>query len=92
MLERIPRHTDGFRIAESETLDGEMVLFDPATRQILFSNTTGSLIWGLCNGERSTAEIVRALCDAYPEAAETIEVDVLETLATFHLHGAIEWL
>ncbi len=91
MLDRIPYHAEGFRMAENESLDGEMVLFAPATQQVLFSNTTGSLIWGLCDGTRSIAEIIRLLSEAYPDAAATIEYDVIETLTTFHVHGAIEW-
>lgn len=86
-----PRRVPGFEIAEREAMSGELVLFHPGTQVILYSNRTGTLIWGLCDGERTVAEIIQLLKEAYPDAAE-IEADIRETLATFSQHNAIEWV
>ncbi len=74
-----------------EALDGELLLFHPAQGQILYCNESASLIWQLCDGERTEAEIIELLREAYPEAADEIANDVRQTLALFARHGAIEF-
>jgi hypothetical protein len=75
-----------------ETLDGEMVLFHPASLKILHSNNSGALIWGLSDGQRTVADIIQLLSEAYPDSASEIQADVHETLLTFAQQGAIEWV
>lgn len=87
-----PRQVDGYQMADKETVDGELVLFHPATQKILYSNRTGALIWGLCDGQRTVADIVEILDEAYPEASAEIADDVQITLQTFAENGAIEWV
>jgi hypothetical protein len=90
MLEnKSPRSVPGYQI---EILEGEIILFHPAKTKILYGNLSSALIWRLCDGQRSVAEIVQLLSAAYPEVAQNMEVDVQETLLTFAQHGAIEWV
>jgi len=75
-----------------EAIDNELLLFHPARTQILYCNETASLIWQLCDGERSREDIVALLVAAFPQTAEAIAADVVSTLQLFAQHGAIEWV
>ena len=74
-----------------EQLDDEMLLFHPADTKILYLNQTASVIWGLCDGRRSVAEIIQLLSDVYPDEAASIKEDVLTTLRQMSETGCIEW-
>jgi hypothetical protein len=84
-----PAPAAGYQV---ETLDGEIVLFHPASSKILHSNPSGALIWQLCDGQRTVTEIVALIQEAYPDAGPgEIEADVQATLAAFAAHGTIAW-
>ncbi len=83
-----PCHTPDYQM---ELLDDEIILFHPAGK-VMHSNRIGALIWQLCDGQRTVAEITQLLSAAYPESAKQIRADVRETLLTFAEHGAITWL
>jgi hypothetical protein len=83
-----PVPVSGYQI---ELLDGEMVLFHPTKVTLLHCNQSGAMIWQLCNGQRTVAEIIQLLKAIYPEAAQEIGVDVKTTLQSFAQHGAITW-
>ena len=82
-----PRQRADYRL---EQLDDELLLYHPNETKILYLNPTASLIWGLCNGERSVQEITSLLQDAYPEAGQEIASDVQATLEQFKENGCIE--
>lgn len=86
-LEKRPSPAPGYHI---ESLDGELLLFHPAGQTILHTNQTGAMIWGLCDGRRSVAEMITILSAAYPEAA-TISDDVTSLLAQLEANKAIIW-
>lgn len=86
-LEKRPLPAPGYHI---ETLDGELLLFHPAGQTILHTNQTGALVWGLCDGRRSIAEMIRILTAAYPEAT-TLTEDVTSLLVQLETHKAIIW-
>jgi hypothetical protein len=73
-------------------IDNELLLFHPAQAKILYCNETASLIWQLCDGQRTPQEITHLLAAAFPEAADTIADDVEATLRQFLQHGAIEFV
>jgi len=81
-----PRPVAGYQMEE---LDGEILLFHPASARILHSNSSGLLIWKLCDGQRSVADICRLLSAAYPESAGQIEADVCQALRAFRDYGAL---
>ena len=83
-----PKPTPGYRI---EMLDGEQLLYSAEQTLVLCCNDTASLIWRLCDGERSVGEIVALLQAAYPEAADAIADDVAAALTEFAQHGALEF-
>ena len=82
----IPKPVPGF---QTQTLDGEVVLLNPASNVILHINQTGALIWQLCNGLRSVAEIVIILSEAYPESRGQIEADVPKIIYELAAQGAL---
>jgi len=82
----IPNPVPGF---QTQTLDGEIVLLHPINSTILHINQTGALVWQLCNGLRSVAEIVIILSEAYPEAREQIERDVPKVIYELAAQGAL---
>ncbi len=84
-----PRRVPDYRL---EKLDDELLLLHPAQAQVLYCNETASLIWQLCDGQRTGAEISALLAEQYPDAADVIARDVTSTLAQFHAHGAIEYV
>jgi len=84
-----PRREPGYRL---EAIDNELLLFHPAQAKILYCNETASLIWQLCDGQRTVQEIAHLLAAAFPEAAGTVADDVAATLRQFLQHGAIEFV
>ena len=75
-----------------ELLDNELLLFHPTETQILYCNETASVIWQLCDGQRTVPEIVDMLRAAFPEAVDTIAGDVHSVLETLVQRGAIEFV
>lgn len=73
-----------------EMIDNELLLFHPAQTTIFYCNETASLIWQLCDGQRTIQDITNLLASAFPEAADTIADDVEVTLQRFLRHGAIK--
>jgi len=88
-LDRRPKPVPDFLL---ENLDGEFLLYHPTMASIFYCNPTASLIWQLCDGQRTIAEIITLLREAYPEASETLANDVCATLETFQSHGALTWI
>ncbi len=84
-----PRQTPDFRL---EQLDGELLLYHPGQTSIMYCNQTASLIWGLCDGQRSVQDIIALLSAAYEPAAASVAADVEATLDQFHQHGAIGYV
>ncbi len=79
------RHQD-FRL---EKMDNELLLFNPKTTNILYLNETASLIWQLCDGQRSVPDMIALLIETFPEAGNSIKQDVEETINLFKKHGSI---
>jgi coenzyme PQQ biosynthesis protein PqqD len=87
MLNQIPHPKPDFQLQQ---LDNEIVLFHPSQTRVLYLNQSASLVWSLCDGKRSTAEIIRVLSEAYPDAAADISADVQATLKLFLENGCIQ--
>ena len=75
-----------------EVLENELLLFNPKETLVLYFNETASVVWELCDGQRSVDEIVALLSEAYPEARDALEADVQSTLQQFFRHGVIEFV
>ena len=87
MLDR-PRRKPDYRLEE---IDGELLIYHPTETSVVYCNRTASLIWHLCDGTHTAAEISTLLSEAYPEAAASIPADVDATLRTLTQQQVITW-
>ncbi len=62
-------------------LDGEKVVYDPTTHEVVVLNATAAFILERCDGEHSVEEIARELVERYDAPAEVLHGDLLATLA-----------
>lgn len=85
-MEKRPARAPGLEHAE---LDGELVLVHADGGHVVYLNATAALVWGLCNGERSVAEIVALLGEAYPDAAAQLAGDVEAALRELERGGCV---
>jgi pyrroloquinoline quinone biosynthesis protein D len=83
-----PQRNEGFQLEE---LDGQLLLYHPSDTRILSFNETASLVWRLCDGKRTVAEIIDVLVSAFPDAADEIPADVETLLETLHTQRAIDF-
>ena len=81
----IPRPLKTFT---EESVDSELVLYHAPTAQVVSLDQNATLIWKLCDGNRSIAEIVELIKGAYPESSN-IEQDVHSAIYEFADFGAL---
>lgn len=84
----IPVQDTDFRL---EKLDDELFLHHPAKSKSIYLNESASLVWELCDGERTVAEITNLIQQSFPEAKGGISSQVGATLEAFLEHGAIKF-
>lgn len=84
-----PRQKPDFQLEE---IDGELLLYHPTNTTIMYCNPSASVIWQLCDGERTIEEIAIVLAAAFEQNLETITTDVESTLDLFCKHKAIDML
>jgi len=70
----ICRHVEG---CLAEDMDGETLLYSPQNATTLHLNQSSMMVWQLCDGQRSLADNIELLTEAYPEQAEQIANDVI---------------
>ena len=87
-LSKKPSQKTGYSL---ELIDDELLLFHPGQTTIIYCNQTASLVWQLCDGNRTIQEIITLLQTAFPEAKASIASDVEAALQDFVQHGAIEF-
>jgi hypothetical protein len=75
-----PKRREG---VAAQVADGEAVLLDIESGEYFSLNPVGSRIWELCDGTRSTTEIVSVICG---------EFDVAEDVATADAHEILDEL
>jgi pyrroloquinoline quinone biosynthesis protein D len=59
---------------------GSHILLNPASGQCFALDEIGALIWSLCDGAHSVADIVAAIVSEYDAPVETVLADTLELL------------
>lgn len=82
----IPRQKPEYKLAE---IEGECMLYNGAHAKALYLNETASMIWRLCDGQRSVETIEDLLNGAYPEAPD-LSGDVDAAFRLLIEHGAVE--
>jgi hypothetical protein len=85
-LETRYRPKDGL---ETEDTGYEILVYLSGGDKTLYLNDTAAIVWRLCNGEMTASGMIDLLIEAYPESAEDIRVEVLETLRRFVEQGLV---
>lgn len=88
---RCPHQAAGYQLAEAEGSQAGLRVSHPARRRALQLNPAAAVIWGLCDGQRTVAEMAGLLSEAYPGQAAAMDDDVLQALLALTEYGAIEW-
>jgi hypothetical protein len=63
-----------------EVIEGECLACHPKHTRAFYLNSSAALVWGLCDGVRSTEEICQMIQQGYPEAPASLRGEVAETL------------
>jgi pyrroloquinoline quinone biosynthesis protein D len=85
-LDDKPLKNDACRMEE---LDDEILLYHPGNNKTLYINKSASIIWQLCTGEQTVADIIALIKDAYPAQPEDLEQDVIATLTELKDNDAV---
>jgi len=81
-----PQRQEGYIL---ERFEDELLLYHLDNAQTVYLNVSAALIWELCDGETSIADIIAFLQEQFPDAATQIKGDVLETVARLQEAGAM---
>ncbi len=65
---------------KTEVIEGELLLYDPQQTKAVYLNSSAAVIWNLCDGHRTTQEIIQLISDGYPDAKANLPEEVLTTL------------
>jgi len=85
-LEAVPKQAFGFFVEE---MDGENLLYRLGAHKAIHLNETATLIWKLCDGTRTIADIVVLLKGEYPGSEQAVETDVREAVELLVQEGAL---
>ena len=72
----------------TELVDGEAIIHDVGRGLVTYLNASAAVIWQLCNGERTEAEIAQLLAAEMPEVG-SLAADVTEAIAGFRRAGLL---
>ena len=72
-----PRRQDSILMQEAA---GSHILLSPGSGQCYALDEIGAMIWTLCDGAHSIADIVSAIVSEYDAPVETVEADTMELL------------
>lgn len=74
---------------QTERVDDDILLYHPGVSKTIRLNETASIIWKLCDGERTIGEITTLIAASFPDDAHRILEDVQAALQRFADEGAI---
>ncbi|MBI5876705.1 MAG: PqqD family protein [Chloroflexi bacterium] len=81
-----PQHAPDYRL---EVMGEEMLIYHPSQTKVVYCNATAALVWQLCDGTLTAAQLIDLLAKAYPEAGAAIPAQVSATLERFLSDGVI---
>jgi len=70
-----------------EEFDDWALLFDPDTGNVCGVNPVGVQIWKMIDGKRTVRDISRMIAEKYPDAAESVEEDVISFVSAISEKG-----
>jgi coenzyme PQQ biosynthesis protein PqqD len=86
LAEMYPRKLDSIK---KYGLWDEMVLYSPVREQAFSLNSSAKVIWELCNGQRTVAEICQELGQNFDAAEADLMEDVEATVNQLHQAGLL---
>ena len=81
-----PKAVEGLRM---EIMDGETVLYEENSKKMIYLNESATVVFQLCEGQRTIREIIEILTTAYPDASASIAQDVLAVIEYLVQESAI---
>jgi hypothetical protein len=85
-LDDIFRHADD---ALLEDMDGELLLYHPPTAITLHLNGPSAIVWQLCDGQRTCADIIDMVKEAYPQQADQVADDIEQVVTDLAERGVL---
>jgi uncharacterized protein len=70
-------------------LDGEQVVYEPSTHEVVVLNPTAAFIFERCDGVRTVADLLSELEAAYAADSERLRTDLLTTLTELSARGLL---
>jgi coenzyme PQQ biosynthesis protein PqqD len=83
---RVPCRIPGYA---AEQIDGELLLYHSGRTTVVYLNQTALMIWQLCDGRRSAADIADLLAAAFPGERAAIADDVVQALQHLVEQGVV---
>jgi hypothetical protein len=74
-----------------ETFGDGVLLYKEAVREAAYLNNTAAVIWAMCDGNNTVADIEKTLIKAYPEGKDSIRKEINFTLENLQKKDAIEF-
>lgn len=71
-------------------LDGEGVAYDSGAQNIHYLNSTAAIVYRLCDGSATTAEIVSDVADAYEMPEPVVDLQVRGLIRELRKRGILE--
>jgi len=85
--ETIPKQVSGIQI---ETFGDGILVYKETVREAAYLNNSAAVIWAMCDGKNTVADIENTLEKAYPEGKDSIRQDINFTLGKLQQKDAIE--
>ncbi len=73
-----------------EDMDGEILLYQPVSAEAIQLNESSLMVWKLCDGKHSVADIITAIEELYPDQASRVSRDVNFVVGTLLRSKALE--
>lgn len=86
--EIVPKQVSDIQI---ETFGDGVLLYHQTIREAAYLNNSAAVIWTLCDGNNSMADIENTLKNAYPEGKDSIREDISRTLEKLQQKHVIEF-
>ena len=85
--EAVPVQVDGYELNKTACC---YFLKESESNSMVRLNDSSALIWQVCTGEWAVGEIIEVLQESYPDAAESMENDVMQALNLLLGEGVIQ--
>ncbi len=86
--EIIPKQVSDIKI---ETFGDGVLLYKETVREAAYLNNSAAIIWALCNGTNSIADIEKTLVKSYPDGKDSIPKDINVILERLQQKDVIEF-